>query len=46
MYRFFDNRADVNHRYTLSTTTRKAMAASGWIAEGYGPDAVAMCIPQ
>ncbi|MEP7275523.1 MAG: peptidase S10, partial [Betaproteobacteria bacterium] len=41
--RVYDNRSDANHRYLLSAQTRAAMQARGWIAEGYGPDAVVMC---
>jgi uncharacterized delta-60 repeat protein len=43
VYRAWDGRPDTNHRYTASMSARDAMAAKGWIAEGYGPDAVAMC---
>jgi uncharacterized delta-60 repeat protein len=43
VYRLWDGRADTNHRYTTDAGVRNAMVASGWIAEGYGPDAVAMC---
>ena len=45
VYRVFDNRADPNHRYTTDRATRDAMVARGYIAEGYGPDAVIMCAP-
>lgn len=45
VYRVFNNRADVNHRYTTSLAIRAQMLAAGWIAEGYGPQAVAMCVP-
>jgi uncharacterized delta-60 repeat protein len=43
VYRIWDARHDTNHRYTANRGTRDAMVAKGWIAEGYGPDAVAMC---
>lgn len=43
VYRVFNNRPDANHRYTTSAFTRDAMVAAGWIAEGFGPDAVVMC---
>jgi hypothetical protein len=43
VYRVFDNRADANHRYTTSRTIRDQMVALGYIAEGYGDDAVIMC---
>ena len=45
VYRVFSNRADANHRYTTDRATRDRMVALGWIAEGDGPDAVAMCAP-
>lgn len=45
VYRVFDNRADPNHRYTTDRATRDAMVGKGYIAEGYGPDAVIMCAP-
>ena len=44
-YRAFDNRADANHRYTTSRAIRDQMVAMGYIAEGYGDDAVIMCAP-
>jgi Repeat of unknown function (DUF5648) len=43
VYRVWDNRLDTNHRYVTDRSVRDAMVAKGWIAEGYGPDAVAMC---
>jgi uncharacterized delta-60 repeat protein len=47
VYRVWDNRLDTNHRYVTDRSVRDAMVAKGWIAEGYGPDAVAMCaLPQ
>ena len=45
VYRLYNNRADVNHRYTTSPAIQAQMVASGWIAEGYGPRNVAMCVP-
>jgi Repeat of unknown function (DUF5648) len=45
VYRLYDNRTDVNHRYTTSLTIRAMMIAAGWIPEGYGPQGVAMCVP-
>ena len=45
VYRVFDNRADANHRYTTSRAIRDQMVAMGYIAEGYGDDAVIMCAP-
>ncbi len=46
VYRVWDRRADTNHRYTIDRAVRDAMVARGWVAEGYGPDAVIMCAPQ
>ena len=43
IHRFWNRRADTNHRYVSSASTRGQMLAAGWIAEGYGPDGVAMC---
>jgi hypothetical protein len=45
VWRFF-NTLRTNHRYTPEVTTRDDLRSqSGWIAEGYGPDAVIMCSP-
>ena len=46
VYRVWNARRDSNHRYTTQVAIRDAMVARGGIAEGYGPDAVAMCAPQ
>jgi hypothetical protein len=46
VYRLWNGRADSNHRYTTSTTVKAMMLANGYVAEGYGPDQVAMCAPQ
>lgn len=45
VYRLWNNRADSNHRYTTDAFTRQAMLGRGFIAEGYGPNGVAMCSP-
>jgi len=45
IYRLYDNRADVNHRYTADRFVRDQMVAKGWIAEGDGADRVVMCAP-
>jgi len=45
VYRLYNNRADANHRFTTSFDIRVQMVVAGWIAEGYGPGAVAMCAP-
>lgn len=46
VYRLFNNRGDVNHRYTASASVRDGMVGAGWVREGYGPASVAMCSPQ
>ncbi len=46
VYRLWNGRSDSNHRYTTSTTVKALMVAKGYVAEGYGPDQVAMCAPQ
>jgi len=46
VYRLFNNRPDANHRYTIDRAVRDQMVAQGWIAEGDGADAVAMCTPM
>ena len=45
VFRLWNNRADSNHRYTKSLATKAQMIASGYVPEGYGPDAVSMCSP-
>lgn len=45
VYRLWNRRADSNHRYTTSAAVKAQMIAQGYAAEGYGPDAVAMCAP-
>lgn len=46
VYRVWNRRADSNHRYTTDRALRDEMVARGQVAEGYGPDAVAMCAPS
>ncbi len=46
VYRLWNARADTNHRLTTSRSERDAMIEQGWVAEGYGPDGVAMCVPH
>ncbi len=46
VFRLWNNRADSNHRYTTDANVRAQMIARGYIAEGYGPGATAMCAPQ
>ena len=45
VFALFDQRADLNHRYTASLTMRDQMRALGWSADGAGPLGVAMCAP-
>ena len=45
VYRFFDNRADANHRHTVDLSVRRAMINRGWVPEGFGANAVAFCAP-
>ena len=44
VYRLWNGRFDSNHRYTSSAAIRDLMRDKGYIAEGYGPNAVAMCV--
>src|SRR5437660_11111520 len=44
VYRLWNARADSNHRYTVDPALRDAMRARGYVAEGYGPGNVAMCV--
>ena len=44
VYRLFNNRRNVNHRYTTSLASRQKMIDAGWIPEGYGSMAVGMCV--
>lgn len=46
VYRVFNNRPDLNHRYLTDKSLRDEMLAKGWVPEGDGPDAVTMCAPQ
>jgi hypothetical protein len=43
VYRVWNQRADSNHRYVTSRALRDQMVPRGYVAEGYGPDAVIMC---
>ena len=45
VYRLWNNRPDSNHRYTTDPAVKAQMLARGYVAEGYGPDAVGMCVP-
>ncbi|MBK9115344.1 MAG: hypothetical protein IPM22_06820 [Betaproteobacteria bacterium] len=46
VFRLWNSRADSNHRYTTDAGVRADMLARGYVAEGYGPDGVAMCSPN
>jgi hypothetical protein len=46
VYRVWNQRADSNHRYTTDFALRAQMLGRGYIGEGYGPNAVAMCSPN
>jgi hypothetical protein len=46
VYRLWNGRTDSNHRYTTSPAVKATMLAQGYVAEGYGPDQVAMCAAQ
>lgn len=41
--RIWNQRGDSNHRYTTDPGIKSWMLAKGYVAEGYGPDAVSMC---
>ncbi|HTQ00686.1 MAG TPA: S8 family peptidase [Casimicrobiaceae bacterium] len=43
VYRFFDNRRDANHRYSVDLSVRRAMVNRAWAPEGAGPNGIAFC---
>ena len=43
VHRLWNARVDTNHRYTTSREIRDRMVAMGYVAEGYGADAVMLC---
>lgn len=45
VYRFFNNKKNANHRYTIDLTVRRAMLNRVWIPEGRGPYSVSFCAP-
>jgi hypothetical protein len=45
VYRLWNQRVDSNHRYTIDPAIKAQMLALGFVAEGYGSDAAAMCAP-
>jgi len=46
VYRVWNRRRDSNHRYTTHMAIKDEMIGIGYIAEGYGPNGVAMCAVQ
>jgi hypothetical protein len=46
VYRLWNARPDSGHRYTTDAAVKADMIVRGYIPEGYGPDAVAMCSPD
>jgi hypothetical protein len=46
VYRLYNNKRDVNHVYTTSLEVAVQFRNALWVGEGYGPFAVAMCVPQ
>ncbi len=49
LFRLYNNRADVSHRYTASQAIRDQMIAQGWVLEAafFPPydDPYSMCLP-
>ncbi|MEO8346337.1 MAG: S8 family peptidase [Betaproteobacteria bacterium] len=45
VYRFFNNRNDANHRYTVDLSVRRAMLNRGWVPEGIDGSIAAFCTP-
>ena len=45
VFRLWNQRVDSNHRYTSAGSIKTQMVAAGYVAEGYGPNAVIMCAP-
>jgi hypothetical protein len=43
VWRLWNRRADSNHRFATDPVVKAGMLAKGYVAEGYGPDAVSMC---
>ena len=44
VYRLWNQRADSNHRYTADPRVKLQMLEKGYVAEGYGAEAVIMCV--
>lgn len=45
VHRYFNNRRDANHRYTIDLSVKRAMVNRAWVPEGNGPAAVVFCSP-
>ncbi len=45
IYRVWNGRADMDHRYLTDRDLRDSMVEKGWVREGYGPDSVMLCSP-
>ncbi|MEP7181227.1 MAG: S8 family peptidase [Betaproteobacteria bacterium] len=45
VYRFFNNRRDANHRYTVDLSIRRGMINRTWVPEGNGPNGAVFCSP-
>ena len=43
LYRTFNQRSDINHRYATDERIQAAMVVKGWRPEGFGPG-VSMCV--
>ena len=46
VYRMWNGRSDANHRYVTDPSLRDQLLSKGYVAEGYGPDAVSLCAPM
>lgn len=46
VHRAYNESPDANHRYSTSMAVIDQMVETGWVAEGYGVDAVVMCAAQ
>lgn len=43
VYRLWNGRVDSDRRYTIESAIKQAMIGTGYIPEGFGGDAVAVC---
>lgn len=46
IHRMYNNKANPGHRYITDPRLRDWMIGAGWIAEGFGQEAVMMCAPR